>query len=91
MELSDVLQVKNENNLKLTLRQFARTYGTAIWRVASHFSIVGDLAKKLGGIDPSIDDNELIWLSNFQMDNNDCPQKIRDILMEHYNLMFKKK
>lgn len=90
IELQMINQIKNQNGLKFTLRQWARTYATTIYTVCSHFSIPGDLAKKLGRHDPSLTTSDLIWMSNFQMDNQDAPQKVKDLLLQHYNSLFKK-
>lgn len=88
LELGLVRKVMTDINWKYTLRQFARTKATSIFKVCQHFDIPGDLAQKLGRMDTSLSLDDRIWLSNFQMDNVDCPQKIRTILMKHYEEMF---
>lgn len=83
-----IRRIMRDRNLNFTLRQWARTYATEIFEVSSHFSIEGDLAKKVARNRPEITQEERYWLSNFQMDNPNCPQNIRDLLMEHYNTLF---
>jgi len=90
MELSSVLNIMRSKNYKFTLRQWARTNAEFIYKVGSAFGIHGDLAKKLGRMDQSLSEDDLYWLSNFQMDNGSCPDKVRNILLDHYNNMFKK-
>ncbi len=90
LELGQVRKAMTDINWKYTLRQLARTKANFIYTVSNHFSIQGDLAQKLGRNDTSLTTDEKIWLSNFQMDNPDCPEKIRNMLSNHYNEMFSK-
>jgi hypothetical protein len=91
LELHEVRTIIKNNNLNFTLRQWARTYATNIYKVCNLFGIEGDLAKKIARNRPEVTNDEKVWLSNFQMDNTDCPQNIRDMLMEHYKAMFPNK
>lgn len=77
-----------KKGLNFTLRQWARTNADFIFQVSSLFSLEGDLAKKIARNSPSITQEERIWLSNFQMDNPNCPQNVRDMLMSHYKTLF---
>lgn len=88
LELGLVRKVITDINWKYTLRQFARSKATFIQKTCSYFDIPGDLSQKLGRLDPSLGSEDKIWLSNFQMDNSDCPEKIRNMLMSHYDQMF---
>ena len=87
-DLSLIRQIMNELKLKFTLRQFARTYCNEIYKIASFFDIEGDLAKKIGRNYQNLSRDEKIWLANFQMDNPNCPEDIRNYLMEHFNSLF---
>lgn len=88
VELNDLRSVFKANNLNFTLRQWARTYATDIQKVTEIFGIEGDLSKKIGRDRPEITYRDRLWLSNFQMDNPNCPANIRTLLMEHYKAMF---
>lgn len=72
-----------------TIRQFARTMADDIVEFAKVMEEEGDLAKqiKLQYSDLKIDD--LVWCSNFQTKNPNCPRKIRNWLVENYNKRFR--
>lgn len=81
IDLNQVRKVMKDKH-KFTLRQWARTNATTIYEICSYFGIPGDLSKRIVRNKPQISQDELYWLSNFQMDNPNCPQNIRDALME---------
>lgn len=87
-ELNLIRQVMNDNKIKSTLRQFARTHADKIFNISYRFGVEGDLAKKISRRYPSLDQLEKTWLSNFQMDNPNCPENVKNILMEHYEYLF---
>lgn len=91
MDLKSVRECINSENLKYTLRQWARTNADLIQRICDHYGIEGDLAKKIARDRPEITHEEKIWLSNFQMDNPNCPENVRNLLMEHYRKLFPNK
>jgi hypothetical protein len=88
IDLNTVRRIMREKGLAFTLRQWARTHATEIYEVSAHFSIEGDLAKKVARNKPEVTQDEKYWLSNFQMDNPNAPQNVRDMLMDHYNSLF---
>lgn len=88
LDLSTIRAVMKEKNYKFTFRQWARTNADFIQRIAEVYSIEGDLAKKIGRDYPEFSAQERVWLSNFQMDNPNCPTQVRDALMEHYKKLF---
>lgn len=88
VELNTVRSIMKEKNLNFTLRKWARTNADAIHRVAAHFCIEGDLAKKIARNNNNLSVEDKYWLSNFQMDNENCPQPLRELLMEHYKSLF---
>jgi len=87
LTLSEVRKAMTDLNFKYTLRQVARTKADFIFKVASNFSINGDLSQKLG-MDESLTPDEKYWLSNFQMNNPNCPGKIKKLLKDHYDKLF---
>lgn len=88
IDLAAIRQVMNDLKLRCTLRQFPRTHCDKIYQIASHFSIEGDLAKKICRRYQTLSSEDKIWLANFQMDNPNCPSNLRDYLMEHYDELF---
>jgi len=88
VDLNQVRKILKERGMTFTIRQWARTNAMDIFKVCSHYGIEGDLAKKIGRNDASITSEERIWMSNFQMDNPDCPDNVRNMLMRHYNSLF---
>lgn len=91
LTLSELRETIKNNDYKFTLRQWARTYATQIYKVCSLFEIDGDLAKILTRKDDSINAEDAIWCSNFQMDNLDCPENIRGHIKKHFSELFPKK
>jgi hypothetical protein len=73
---------------RISLRQWARTYATLIYKICSKYDIAGDLTKKITRKYSNISPEDCIWLSNFQMDNPDCPMEFRAHIVEHFNELF---
>ena len=88
LDLNTLREIAKKANFTFTLRQWARTYGTMIFKTCYAHGIEGDLAKKISRNRPEIQDEEKIWLSNFQMDNPNCPENVRKLLLEHYQSLF---
>lgn len=87
-EVKDIIKI---NNLKFTLRQYARNRSQEIHDFGKMHNIPGDLAKKLNHMFGPISTEDSYWCSSFQMDSPVCPQNIKDLLIKHYDTMFKKK
>lgn len=88
IDLAMIRAVEKKSGTKFTLRQFARTYATFIHKISYKFALAGDLAKKISRKYPNLSAKDCIWLSNFQMDNEDCPQVLRGYIMEHFKDLF---
>jgi hypothetical protein len=73
---------------RISLRQWARTYATLIYKICCKYDIPGDLTKKITRKYSSISAEDSVWLSNFQMDNPDCPMEFRSYIVEHFNELF---
>lgn len=86
--LNDLRSVIKNNNWNFTLRQFARANANNIFAICSHYSISGDLAKKIMRNHENLNLNDSFWLSNFQMDNPSCPLELRQLLIQHYEQTF---
>lgn len=87
-ELRDVIEKHFDK--KFTLRQWARTNATLVYKISYSFSTVGDLDKKILRAHPEHKENLEFrcWLSNFQMDNPECPELARDCIKEHFKSTF---
>jgi hypothetical protein len=88
--LLQIREVITQNNWKFTLRQWARTYANEIYMISEIYSIQGDLAKILSRSDDSLSEVDLIWCSNFQMDNNNAPTNVRENIKKHFDGLFNK-
>lgn len=91
LTLADLRNLRKNYGLRFTMRQWARTYGTQIYKVCETYSIPGDLAKILARKDNTLSDEDLIWCSNFQMDNINCPETVREKIKEHFDELFNKR
>jgi hypothetical protein len=88
VSLNALREIIKTNKFRITLRQWARANADLIFQICEHFSIPGDLSKKISRNHNEITDRDMIWLSNFQMDNPQCPDNLRQMLMEHYSTLF---
>jgi len=88
LTLRDIRDVIRDKNYRFTLRQWARTYASQIYKISSRYSIIGDLAKIISRKHKTISQDDLYWLSNFQMDNENCPVYLREHIIEHFNELF---
>lgn len=88
LDLKKIRDTIERARIKFTLRQWARTNASAIHRVASLFNVPGDLYKKILRKYPEISNEDSFWLSNFQMDNEECPINLRRYIMEHFKELF---
>jgi hypothetical protein len=86
--LADIRTAMRTLNVRYTMRQWARTFADQIHFIAETYSIPGDLAKKITRNHTELDVQDTYWLSNFQMDNPNCPENIRALLTDHYHSLF---
>jgi hypothetical protein len=86
--LALIKEVIEKNKWKFTLRQFARSNATFIYKISMKYSIAGDLYKKISRKHQNISQDESYWLSNFQMDNLECPENLRSYIIEHFKSLF---
>lgn len=80
------------SNIKI--RQFARAYATLIMKRSKTFSEPGFLVKQLSENYKEIwdaieDPDKQYWAADFQHDNVDCPEAIRDLLKLRYQDRYK--
>lgn len=91
VSLTAIREIIKTNRFRITLRQWARANADLIYQICDHYSINGDLAKKISRNHNEITEKDMIWLSNFQMDNPQCPESLRELIMEHYMSLFPNK
>lgn len=65
-----------------TARQFARTMANEIAKFAAILDEEGDLARQMRLDDPLLPRDLAVWCSNFQSENSQCPQIVRDWLVQ---------
>jgi hypothetical protein len=86
-ELKDIIK---SNGIKITVRQYARTRAQECHDIGEANAIPGDLYKKLCHMFGPISTQDSYWCSSFQMDTSCCPSNVKDLLVQHYNSIFKK-
>lgn len=86
---SELHIIIEEIEKKGTIRQFARTMANDIANFAIIMEEEGDLAKQIKLQHPNLSNEELVWCSNFQTNNPNCPKRIKDWLVENYNKRFR--
>jgi hypothetical protein len=86
-KLGSFRKVLNDLKLSKSERKFARNLGTKIGLIAVELDLPGNLSKKIPILNPYIEFSrtELAWMSDFQRDNPDCPEKIRSLIISTLN------
>ena len=66
-------------------RRLARSLATPIYEVCSSLNIPGNLARAiLNNETTNVTDKDKAWMSDFQNDNEDCPERIRQLISNHF-------
>lgn len=88
-KLADVRKVLKTNSCNKAERKLARSIADKIFEVAKIMDIPGNLYVKIQkqNLERAFTDEEKIWLSDFQADNENCPIALRKLIQE----TFKKK
>lgn len=81
------------NNIKKiikngTNRQLARSIANEVATIAMTLNIPGDLHSQMALEFPNLTESEKVWCSNFQTQNPDCPDNVRQWLVENYKSRF---
>lgn len=84
IKLANLRKVLNECKLKANERKLARSLASKIEKIAKELSIPGNLAKKITREFPErkFTMEELVWLSEFQVDNPSCPEESRKLISD---------
>lgn len=85
-KLSDIRKIFQTSS-KQTLRKFARTFANEAHAICLVFDVPGNLHKKIIRMHPDRDfsTSELVWLSDFQSENQNCPTEFRQFIIEAFN------
>lgn len=86
----DLQKIINIFKKKATNRQFARAIANEIAQVAIQLNIEGDLANQMKFEFPDLTQKEAAWCSNFQTTNPQCPERVRNWLVQNYKHRFRK-
>jgi len=86
----DLQNTVNAVKKNATNRQFARALANEIAQVAVQLNIEGDLANQMRFEFPDLTQEEAAWCSNFQTTNSQCPEKVRNWLVQNYKNRFRK-
>ncbi len=68
-------------------RKLARSLATSIHHVAELMDYIpGNLAKAVQSqnLDFKLTNEDLTWLSDFQVGNDDCPEKLQKLMLNHF-------
>ena len=69
-------------------RRLASYLATPIYKVCSSLNIPGNLARAILNNETTIltnvMDQDKAWMSDFQNDNEDCPERIRQLISNHF-------
>ena len=85
-----LITILKQINEKATIRQFAKGICNEIAQIAMILKIPGDLSNKIKFDYPNISEDELAWASNFQTQNPNCPELIRNWLVKNFEKRFLK-
>lgn len=72
----------------ITVRQMARTMRSEIHQFAKAYKEEGDLTAQYLRDNPDMTEEDKYWCSNFQSENPECPQHIREWLLNDYKRRF---
>jgi hypothetical protein len=91
LKVGDLRASCKKNNI--TVRKLARGIRKPVIEVATAFQLEGNLAKSYKLQYPDYDDQELIWVSDFQTFSKDpsMPDRVKKWLLDNYNNRFHSK
>ena len=87
-KLAHLRAVLKQESLSRNERKLARSLATTIQKISTKLQIPGNLTKKIKQNFPQerISEEEIYWLSDFQTDNKDCPEHLRNLLTKNFQL-----
>ena len=85
IKLAVIRKSLRECSAKQGERKLARTYGTQIQEISLLLEVEGNLAAKIRRNNPDMEPmtiEQTSWLSEFQLENPDCPKELRQLIQE---------
>lgn len=84
IKLAEIRAILKLEGTKSGERKLARSLANAIQKIALKLEIPGNLAKKITRNNPeqNLSIEEKTWLSDFQSENEDCPENLRKLINE---------
>ncbi len=86
-QLNNIIKKTTKNG---TNRQLARSIADEVAQIATSLNIPGDLHSQMALEYPDISETDKVWCSNFQTQNPNCPDLVRDWLVKNYKSRFNK-
>ena len=88
LRLKTVRDCMREVGLARMERRLARSLATPIYEVCSSLNIPGNLARAILNNETNMltnaTDKDKAWMSDFQNENEDCPERIRQLINSHF-------
>lgn len=78
------------NSAKITPRKLARALSSKIANISLILDIPGNQSKNYRLDNPNCTSEDLVWASDFQTFNPECPEQIRNWLVTNYKRRFSK-
>ncbi len=87
VKLAAIRKVMKDCNLDRKERKLARSLATPIFEVCKKLSLPGNLYNTIitnqeVGV---LSEEDKIWLSDFQNGNPDCPERLQNLIRNHFN------
>lgn len=77
-----------EAGLPRMVRRLARSLATAIHQICENLNIPGNLARVIlaqeNNLLTNVTDQDKVWMSDFQNDNDQCPERIRKLISNYF-------
>lgn len=89
VKLAEVRKILKQMNCGKAERKLARSLANEIFEICKVLGIPGNLSNQIqkSDLEASYTEEERVWMSDFQSNNEDCPKKLRTLILE----TFKKK
>lgn len=86
-KLAQLRKILRSKGLGKSERKLARALAQELFQISLCLDIPGNLSGKISQKDPSVKftRDELIWMSDYQAYNQNCPDKIRTLLLDSFN------
>jgi hypothetical protein len=85
-KLAEIRKILKQNSCNKAERKLARTLATEIQEIAQMLELPGNLYSKIQkkDLERKFSTEEKVWLSDFQSDNESCPIRLRNLILETF-------